>query len=67
MSTRITTVEGDQLDQIIAARYGDRLSEGLAAALDATPGLAAVAHDLPMGMVIRLPDLTPGEAEYSLW
>ena len=59
MSTHVT-VDGDVLDAIIAARYGQRadvLGKVLRAVLDANPGLAERGAVLPAGVAIKLPDL----------
>ena len=55
-----TTTDGDVLDAIVLAHYGDRadaLGDVLAAVLDANPGLADQGAVLPAGVAIKLPEL----------
>lgn len=57
--TKIVTVEGDALDEIITLHYGaDALSDALTAVLAANAGLARLGNDLPAGTRIDLPDRT---------
>lgn len=61
--------EGDVLDQIVNAWYGDTSGQKLEAVLAANPGLAALGAVLGAGVRIALPDLasdTQTETE-QLW
>lgn len=48
--------QGDVLDAIAFAQYGNCTGDTLAAVLDANPGLAAMGCVLPAGVQITLPD-----------
>ena len=66
--TVITTVEGDELDDLVAQHYGiDQVSNGMAAVLDANLGLAALGIRVPDGTRIVLPDLPPAVRRVTLW
>ncbi len=61
--------EGDMLDQVIAAHYGDTNGGKVDAVLAANPGLAGLGVVLEPGVRILLPDLSeaqPAETE-QLW
>ena len=54
----ITTTAGDELDVLLAARYGgERVNQALAAVLVANLGLAQHGNRPPAGTRIILPDL----------
>ena len=61
--------DGDVLDEIVAAHYGDTLDGKVEAVLDANPGLAALGPVLDAGVRIALPELeTPDPVEtVQLW
>ena len=63
----ITIAEGDELDAILIAAYGDRSIAALAAVLAANPGLAAGGNRPPAGTHVRLPDLPAGDGRTGLW
>ena len=66
--TTITTVEGDELDLLLAEHYGPELaSVALAAVLDANLGLAALGFDPPAGTRIVLPEVEPARRRIALW
>lgn len=50
--------DGDVLDQIINAHYGDTAGDKIEAVLSANPGLAALGAVLDAGVRIVLPDLS---------
>ncbi len=61
--------DGDVLDAIVAAHYGDTLDGKVEAVLAANPGLSALSAVLDAGVRIALPDLSitgPVETE-QLW
>lgn len=61
--------DGDVLDAIVSAHYGDTLDGKVEAVLAANPGLAALGAVLDAGVRITLPDLSttgPVETE-QLW
>ena len=61
--------DGDVLDAIVAAHYGDTLDGKVEAVLDANPGLSALGAVLNAGVRIVLPDMSstgPAETE-QLW
>lgn len=61
--------DGDVLDAIVAAHYGDTLDGKVEAVLAANPGLSALGAVLDAGVRIALPDLSttgPVETE-QLW
>ncbi len=66
-ATHITS-ENDALDLICARHYG-RQSGAVEQVLEANPGIAAVAHRLPAGLEITLPDIKSGIAQKTvkLW
>lgn len=68
MAGRYTTVDGDALDLICYRHYGQRAGAA-EAVLEANPHIAAIAHKLPLGIVITLPDLgaDAGTAALRLW
>lgn len=68
MSRRITTRQGDVVDQIALAFYG-RTETATEAVLDANPHLADLPPVLPAGIVVTLPDLptTPTKGRLKLW
>lgn len=53
--------DGDVLDAIVAAHYGDILDGKVEAVLAANPGLAALGAVLEAGVRITLPDLSTSE------
>jgi len=54
---RYRTTDGDMLDAICKAEFGD---EALApAVLDMNPGLAALGPVYPAGVIVALPDIAP--------
>ena len=61
MAKTYRTADGDALDQICAREYG-RESGVTEKVLEANPHLRAVAHRLPRGLDITLPDLGPATA-----
>lgn len=63
------TSDGDVLDAIVAAHYGDTLDSKVEAVLAANPGLSALGAVLDAGVRITLPDLsTTGLVETEqLW
>lgn len=66
--TVISTVEGDELDLLLAEHYGaDRASAALAAVLRANLGLAALGFRPPAGTRIVLPDLPATKRRATLW
>lgn len=65
--TTITVAEGDELDAILIAAYGDRSIEALGVVLAANPGLAAAGNRPPAGARVRLPDLPAGAGRTDLW
>lgn len=66
--TRITTVEGDDLDALLAEHYGAAsASAALAAVLAANPGLARLGPRPPGGTAILLPSLPPAPTGIRLW
>ena len=66
--TTITTVEGDELDLLLAEHYGAALSSvALASVLDANLGLAQLGFRPPAGTRIVLPDLEPDRRRITLW
>lgn len=66
--TVITTVEGDELDELVGQHYGvDAVSAGLAAVLAANLGLAAHGIRIPGGTRIVLPDLPATARRVALW
>jgi phage tail protein X len=68
MGTVYTTGQGDHLDLICQRHYG-RQAGAVEQVLEANPTLAAVAHRLPVGLAITLPDLTAINTggEVRLW
>lgn len=66
MATTYTTRDGDMLDAVCWAWYGN--ADNVPAVLNANPGLAEYGTHFPAGIVILLPDITP-EPTYttSLW
>lgn len=61
--------DGDILDEVVFAHYGDTSGEKVEAVLAANPGLAALGATFTAGVVIYLPDLdqeTPTETD-QLW
>ena len=66
--TTITTVEGDELDLLLAEHYGvDVSSVALAAVLGANLGLASLGFRPPAGTRIVLPDLPARQQRVALW
>lgn len=67
--TVITTVAGDELDQLLELHYGAELvSTALSAVLAANLGLAALGIRVPAGTRIVLPDLPSATSRrVSLW
>lgn len=65
----ITTTAGDELDVLLAARYGgERVEQALAVVLAANIGLAAHGNRPPAGTRIVLPHLpAAGAARIKLW
>ena len=65
----ITTTAGDELDVLLAARYGgERVNQALTVVLAANIGLAAHGNRPPAGTRIVLPDLpAAGAARIKLW
>jgi len=61
--------EGDVLDQVVAAHYGDTLGGKVEAVLAVNPGLGALGAVLDPGVRIRLPDLDTSEPSETaqLW
>ncbi|HDZ81272.1 MAG TPA: phage tail protein [Roseobacter sp.] len=59
MPTVHITSENDALDLICARHYG-RQAGAVEQVLDANPDIAAVAHHLPVGLSIVLPDIATG-------
>jgi phage tail protein X len=69
MSAIHVTSTFDALDLICARHYG-RQAGAVEQVLEANPDIAAVAHRLPVGLSIVLPDIaTNGQAEQTvrLW
>jgi phage tail protein X len=62
------TQVGDALDLICLREYGET-KISLPAVLRANPDLASVAHNLPRGVEIQLPDIEmpAASAEVRLW
>lgn len=61
--------DGDILDEVVFAHYGDTAGGKVEAVLSANPGLAALGAIMDAGVRIFLPDLatdTPTETE-QLW
>lgn len=65
MDARYTTAQGDQLDLICQRHYG-RQAGAVELVLEANPQLAAVAHDLPPGLTLTLPDVAAGQTSGAL-
>lgn len=67
--TVILTVEGDELDLLLAEHYGaDRVSDALAVVFRVNLGLAAKGGRPPAGTRIVLPDLPAGgRRRVQLW
>ena len=67
--TTITTVEGDELDDLVAQHYGDEaVSVALAAVWKANLGLAGLGIRIPAGTRVVLPDLLqPTVRRTDLW
>lgn len=64
----ITTTAGDELDVLLAARYGDAVNRALSAVLAENLGLARHGNHPPAGTRIVLPDLPATVAErIKLW
>ncbi len=68
MATTVTTVQGDMVDAIARAHYGDE-SGYVEAIYKANPGLAGEGLTLPAGIVITLPEIAAPAAltSVSLW
>ncbi|MBT2130133.1 tail protein X [Aliiroseovarius lamellibrachiae] len=68
MSASHITSANDALD-LICARYYGRQSGAVEQVLEANPDIAQVAHRLPAGMEITLPDIKSGIARKTvkLW
>ncbi|MEL4069605.1 tail protein X [Ochrobactrum sp. GPK 3] len=69
MSRIYTTKQGEWLDMICRREYGDE-SGFVEQVLAVNPGLADLPPKLPLGTVIRLPELTRADATpsvISLW
>ncbi|MEH6521236.1 tail protein X [Sulfitobacter sp.] len=69
MPTTHVTSTNDALDLICARHYG-RQAGAVEQVLDANPDIAAVAHRLPVGLSIVLPDITAngqGQQLVKLW
>jgi phage tail protein X len=68
MSRKVTTRQGDALDQIALEFYG-RTNGATETLLDANPHLADLPPLLPAGVIIVLPDLpaTPVKPRVRLW
>ncbi|MFC5372901.1 tail protein X [Brevundimonas faecalis] len=68
MSRQITTRQGDVVDQIAKAFYGD-MEKATEAVLDANPHLADLPPVLPAGVVVTMPVLatTPTKKRLKLW
>ncbi|KPU83675.1 hypothetical protein JI58_08055 [Marinosulfonomonas sp. PRT-SC04] len=62
------TSENDALDLICARHYG-RQAGAVEQVLEANPDIAAVAHRLPTGLEITLPDIVAGGGQRTvkLW
>ncbi len=56
---------GDALDLVCQRHYG-RQAGAVEQVLLANPSIAPVAHDLPVGIAITLPDLSSQSAESQL-
>lgn len=65
---RMTTREGDMIDQVALAAYG-RTEGATEAVLAANPHLAGLPPRLPAGLTILLPDLPPAAVKGTvrLW
>ncbi len=68
MSAVHVTSSNDALDLICARHYG-RQAGAVEQVLEANRGIAAVAHRLPSGLEIVLPDIVagPGQQTVKLW
>jgi len=69
MAAKYTCIDGDMVDAVCFAFYGEE-SGFTEAVLDANPGLAAKGPALPAGTTIILPDLGPAKktpAVVKLW
>ena len=68
MAVEYRTREGDALDLICQREYG-RQAGAVEAVLKANPQIAKVAHRLPAGVLVILPDLQPleGDGMLRLW
>lgn len=69
MAVNYTTGANDALDLICARHYG-RQAGAVERVLEANPDIAAVAHRLPRGLSIVLPDMPAkgqGQQTVRLW
>lgn len=68
MVSQYSTLAGDALDLICQRHYG-RQAGAVEIVLDANPHIADLAHNLPAGTLIMLPDLKSeeGGAMLRLW
>jgi phage tail protein X len=65
MPVSYITSEHDALDLICARHYGTEAG-AVEQVLQANPEISDVAHRLPSGLAISLPDLTSSEAQQTL-
>lgn len=54
-ATRYVTIDGDMIDAVAFAYYGNEHKKHTEAILDANPGLAELGAVLPAGLVVVLP------------
>ena len=69
MARTITTQQGDMVDHIALAAYGQRDGTTTALVLKANPSLCAQPVRLPAGLVITIPDQpsTTTDRRVKLW
>lgn len=70
MARTYNTRDGDVVDRIAHAHYGEQSPAILRAVLDANPGLAARGAVLPAGVAITLPEVQRPASErkgVALW
>lgn len=70
MAQRYNTRDGDVIDRIAYAHYGEQSPDIVRAVFEANPGLAAHGPVLPRGLTITLPDIqkpATTRAGVSLW
>ena len=58
-ATTFRSRDGDILDEIALARYGQTTGGAVELILDANPEIRGFGPVLPAGVIIRLPDWTP--------